>query len=474
MNISMLSRAALIAAFLCMFATGCKYTAAPADLLTKPSQTADKQALMKAVEAARPAYSKLTLPLRDDGEGAIRLVDLNGDGTPEAIVSLYNEYNVPELVVFRMTSGVWRSWFIIQQPMARQIDWIKIDDFDQNGKVELAIGWVGSFESPSLAEFYSFQSKPVRNEEGKLVLQPVDSIPYAYAEVGDVNGDGRLEIAIIQTDGSYQEASLPSYTLKLYNWDSAELTLLQQLELYDGVNAYDRMVIGRVSPKQNGIVVEASMGAHAMYTAMYAWENRRLQLVYPKLAASAGPEDAVFTETPVMSEDVNGDGIIELMLPRPAPGYDDLSYAETKWINEWMQWDGTDAFHKVLEEYSDYGYQIRFQIPGAWMGHYTVRAPDKGANYAIAAFEYWNGERAYKTKLADIYAIPLKKRDAFDAEWKSKGRSYSVLKIKDGLVYAVSFAEPPESMPEGDKAVFLTMRLEDGKVSELLRVMEDE
>ncbi|MUT65640.1 VCBS repeat-containing protein [Paenibacillus sp. NEAU-GSW1] len=474
MIIGKLFKAALTAAFLCMFAAGCSFTAAPAELLTKPKLTDERQALMKAVDEARPQYSKLTLPLKDDGQGAVRQVDLNGDGSPEAIVTLFNEYSVPELMVFRKISGSWRSWFIVEQPMARQIDWIKIDDFDGNGKAELAVGWVGSFESPNLAEFYSFQTKPIRNEEGKLVLQPIESMPYLIAETGDVNADGKLDIAIIETDAANPDVVLPSYTLKVYDWRDRGLSLLQQTKLFEGVNMYDRMLIGRVSKQNTGIVVEASTGAHAMYTGMYAWVNGGLKQVYPQVKLIAAPSESGISERPSLSGDIDGDGIIELVNPVAAPGSNDLSYAETYWINIWEQWDGGERFVNVMEEYSDYSYRVQLTIPEQWKNHYTISAPSSSDSYAIANIEYWNGQKEYKAPFAVIYAVPLQKREQTESAWKEQSKGYVALAADNGVLYALSYRNPPVTLAKDDLDLFNSMQLEDEEISVLFHRIEDQ
>ncbi|MFF2480122.1 hypothetical protein [Paenibacillus sp. NPDC058071] len=469
------SRAALTAVLFCLFLSGCRYTAAPADLLTKPTLSGEKQALMQAVNNVLPMYAKLTLPLRDDGLGSVRLVDLNGDGIDEAIVSFYNEYSTPELLTLRFTSGMWRPWLSIQQPMARQIDWIRLVDFDRNGQVELAIGWIGSFESPSLAEVYSFQSKPSRNDDGKLALQPLASIPYIYAETGDINGDGNTELAVITADGLNQEYQLPSYRLTVYGWQDTSMKLQQEVPLYDGVNTYERMVIGRVSDRHHGVIVEASTGAHATYTALYAWENGKLKLVRPQAEAQGPDEDGSIEGRPVQSEDINGDGIIELMKARQAPGYgyDEFSYVDQLWLNDWVQWDGKKGFMPIRLEYSDYDYRISLTIPEKWQNRFTLRKPDQSDEYGIAAFEYWNEETDYKAKLGVLYAVPSQKWNEAEANYKDKGRSYVLLGAGGGVLYVFSYAEPSTGIGGADLLALQDMKLTDQELISLFSQLED-
>ncbi|MFX3636355.1 MAG: FG-GAP repeat domain-containing protein [Candidatus Pristimantibacillus sp.] len=473
MFISRIKGAVLMTALLCMVTTGCRYTAAPADLLTKPVVATDKQALINAVNFALPIYSRLTLPLREDNLGAVRKVDLNGDGVEEAIVSYYNEYSAPEVMMFRLNSGTWKPWLLVQQPMARQIDWIKLEDFDQDGQIELAIGWIGSYESSNILEIYSFQTKPFRNDNDKLVLEPISSIPYIYSESGDINGDGKLEIAVIAADGTNQAIQTYNYQLGLYDLHKGELRNLQELDLYNGVNLYDRLIIGRVSPRHTGIIVEASTGAHAMYSAMYAWENGKLRLIYP-IPKKGSEDDVEITTTSTLAEDSNKDGILELMIPKETYSYEELPYSEMLFTRVMLQWDGKKDFQVVNETYSDYTYRFDFTIPEQWKNQYSLRLPEENIENGAVTFEYRNEETGSRAEFATLFAIPIKEWEGIESDWKTQSKSYQTITKGGGLLYVISFVqEPPANMLPSDQEKFRLMKLTDHELEQLFHLIKD-
>ncbi|MGO4548123.1 FG-GAP repeat domain-containing protein [Paenibacillus sp. 2TAB23] len=456
-----------IALLLCL-ATGCRYTAAPADLLQKPAIAPEKQAIILAIEKSLPAYSKLTLPLREDHMEAIRLIDVDGDGTEEAVVSYYNEYSSPELMVFKYASGSWKPWVLVQQPLARVIDWLKIEDLDKDGQMEIMIGWIGAFDSPNVLEIYSFNTKPERNENGQLTLKPVETLPYSYGDTGDINGDGRLELAIISEIGTNQEMAMPEFHLTLYNWRNGGAQELYAENLYNEVNNYDRLLIGRISPDVSGIILEASTGAHSTYTTMYAWERNKLKLVYP---SRSGLLEGL-NGTPTMSKDINGDGILELPWAKEAPGYTDLAYAESKWLNEWMQWDGKADFLKISEEFTDYRYGIQLRIPKSWMGRYTLHGTDEP--YAVVTIDYWNESLDLTSALATLYAVPQKKWDNVESAWKLQGKPYRQLMTDSGNVFAVSFVkEAPLEWAAKERQAFSEMAEVEAAFSSSLTIRND-
>lgn len=459
----------LIAAFvLLVLATGCRYTAAPADLLQKPAISPDKQAIVQAIEESLPTYSKLTIPLREDQMEAIRLVDVDGDGTKEAIVSYYNEYSTPELMVFKNTSSEWESWVLIQQPLAWQIAWLKMADLDQNGQMELIVGWVGAFDVPNVLEIYSFQSKPVRNEAGKLALKPLTSLPYSYAESGDLSGDGVVSLAVISETSMNQEVALPEYDLTLYRWKNGGLQKLYKEKLFEGVNSYDRLTMGRVSERHNGLIVEGSTGAHGTYTAMYVWERGKLRLVYPNV-----PEDQDgISGTPTMSSDIDGDGILELQWTREAPGYTGIPYSDSKWVNVWVQWDGRKGYNKIIEEFSDYRYGIQLRIPGQWIGHYTLRNP-QDEMYGVVTIDYWNEETKVTSELATLFAVPQKQWETVESAWK-QSRAYKMLLADSGNVYVISFVkDAPADWPYTERQAFSELLKAEEQFATSLTVLDE-
>ncbi|MGG1637995.1 FG-GAP repeat domain-containing protein [Paenibacillus sp. NRS-1760] len=453
---------------LLLLAAGCRYTAAPADLLQKPAISPEKQAIVQAIEKNLPDYSKLTLPLREDHMEAIRLIDVDGDGTEEAIVSYYNEYSSPELMVFKYTNSVWKPWVLIQQPLARLIDWLKIEDLDNDGQMEIMIGWIGAFDSPNVLEIYSFKSKPVRNDVGKLTLKPMETLPYSYGDTGDINEDGRMELAIISEIGTNQEMALPEFHLTIYNWINGSMREIHTENLYKEVNSYDRLLIGRISPTRRGIILEASTGAHSTYTTMYVWERNKLRLVYPN--RSIGQEG--ISGTPTMSKDINGDGIFELSWTKEAPGYSEVPYSDSKWLDEWMQWDGKSDFVKITEEFSDYSYGIQLRIPEQWLGRYTMHSLNEP--HALVSIDYWNEKLNKTAKLATLYAVPQKQWDSVESTWKQQSKRYRQLMTDSGNVFAVSFVvEAPAEWPEADRQAFSEMAGVEAEFASSLTIRND-
>lgn len=454
------------ALFVVLFLSGCRYTAAPADLLQEPDISEDKARLVQAIDKALSKYSKLTLPLREETDEAIRLIDVDGDGQAEAIVSFYDEYSSSKLLVLKKQNSTWKPWTSIEQPLARQIEWLHISELNGDGFMELIVGWTGTLEGPNILEIYSFQSKPVRNEEGKQVLQPLESMQYSYADIGDISGDGRKTLAVISETGAYAEMADKEYNLTLYGWSSGSMRQIARQPLFNGVNGYDRLIMGSISPRHHGIILEASAGAHSMYTSMYKWENRNLQLVYP----NAQFEDEGLSVSSTRSEDINGDGIIELHRIKEPPGYE-FSYADTAYVNQWVQWDGRDQYKLIAEEYSDYHYGVQVRIPDEWLNKYTIRKAD--VKYGLVVLEYWREKTKKTAPISTLYAVPQQQWLAVEADWKERGMVYRVALRDSGNVFAISYAtEAPDDLSGDDALQFKEMMNAGERIDALVTAIE--
>lgn len=432
---------------------GCQYTSAPADLLRKPVISEEQETLLAAVKKLLPEFSILMLPHKSGGKEAIRLIDLDGDGQQEAVVTYYNQYSSPEIMTMRLTENGWRQWLLIQQPLAREMTWLSIEDMDGDGIKEISVGWTGAFDSPSMLEMYSFQNKTARNDKGKLTMVPVASLPFSLANMADLDRDGKRELAVISepsSSGTTAELVMPIFELTMYTWEGGQLTPKARVILPEGVNLFERIKMGAISARRQGIVLEGGTGAHSMLTYMYAWNGRELSLVYP--TEDQRKQGFGFSGTPTYSEDMNGDGIIELQRTWEAPGHEGVPYSDSLWVSEWLQWDGKADFIKIAEQYKDESYGIHMNIPEEWHGKYSLQKPPR-ASYGVVTLQYYNADTKELADLLTIYVVPLSQWESVEHVWRDEKRSFRTLGAHSGNQYAIAFhAEETEALAEASRA----------------------
>jgi hypothetical protein len=272
-------------------------------------------------------------------------------------------------------------------------------------------------------------------------MVPAGSLPFSLAATADLDRDGKREIAVVSestSSGTTAELVVPIFQLALYAWEDGKLTPKARTTLPEGVNLFERIMMGGISTRHQGIVLEGGTGAHSMLTYMYAWNGRALSLVFP--SAEQEEQGLGFSGKPTMSGDVNRDGIIELQRNWEAPGHEGVPYSDSLWISEWLQWDGKGGLIRIAEQYVDDGYGIRLGIPESWHGKYSLEKPPR-ASYGIATFQYYNAESKELADLLTIYVVPIRQWGSVEHVWREEERAFTTLGTHSGNQYAASFHE---------------------------------
>ncbi|MFB9324467.1 FG-GAP repeat domain-containing protein [Paenibacillus aurantiacus] len=446
----------LLAASALLTTAGCQYTMAPSDLLAVPQTENGNAELAQAIRVALPPRAKLTLP-DQTSLAAVRKADVDGDGHKEAIVTYVTDLDVEQVMVMRSgTSGGrqgWHKWFTLAESTGYGVDWLAVDDLDDDGRPEMVVGW-NEYDEPQHRLFiYTIdadadllQSPPV----------PLAELTYEQAKLGDMDGNGTAELVVIQHEREQMTASLHLYRV-------SEGKVKDELAApIDGtVDGYYNLAVGQIAAGRYGVIMDGGIGAHSSLTNVLAWTNGRLMRVYPPVT---GREEEQWNASSTFSGDGNGDGILDIETLVEAPGQpDDRSYAETLWVEERRQWDGDRTFDVVQRRYADYaqGYALRF--PESWYGQVTVSRLEQkletGGVIDGTAFEYYEAKTKRRAPMFWLYAVPLKQWDALEQQWKTEGGAIEVLTKSAGMVYAVLQREAPKAWEDETRERFEAMQL---------------
>ncbi|MGK9253968.1 VCBS repeat-containing protein [Paenibacillus humicus] len=479
---SLKRRTACLAAAACLvLLAGCRYTAAPADLLTAPEAAQPSGKLSQEVRALLPPGSSLALPQREKQPEAIRTLDLDGDGKPEALVSYTDGYGGCQLLIAKEEPSGWKKWATIRSAASTSLDWLSIVDLDGDKRPELVAGWAVSVPGDSTAgqqymlQVYSFLNPQFEEGDSGLVLKPLAELAYETAETGDVDGDGMPEISLVNRN---KKGTIP--TLRVYRLAEGRLTEAASLPLYPDVNLYDRITAGKVSKERYGLIAEAGVGAHSSMSAMFMWNKGALEQVYPPY----GNPDLGFSPSGVMNGDINGDGILEWSRLTEAAGQkQDTPYADMLFYTEWMQWNGLlpgeekydarEPFAPVSIEYNSYPYGLSLQIPSRWRGQFTLTRPEDIAS-GIVTVNYYNAKSGRIAPLWTICAVPVKEWDGWSAGLGAPRKKVVNLRTAGGFVYAaVQEPDPDGKWPEAELNQYRSMRLTDEQLASSVRLLPE-
>ncbi|MDF2682441.1 MAG: repeat-containing protein [Brevibacillus sp.] len=446
-----MKKAWLYSAAICMtLISGCGLTDTPNELMRAPSADGDQQSINQAVMQFLPPGSQLTVPLHPDESSAVSLQDLNGDGSPEVTAFYKNEKTDYEIgvLILSQKQGSWTKLASFTG-IGSELDYVRFLDMTGDHIPEMLIGFGGGDDLNKELSVYSIA-------QGSL--QELLKQTYSVMAVGDLNGDPLSELALVIHDHN-------NFTSKaqIYGLIDEKLGKLTELELDGSVNGYEQAVIGKASAHQNGLFIEAGIGAHSASTDLLVWDNGQLR---NPLAKMDGQMDLTFKPYPLYSEDINGDGIIEIGTKTQPLGTDDLPMAAIPWISSYFRWDGTTGLSHVEDHYQNYGFGIDFRIPQKWDGKYTVEVGQDADSPPIHML-YFNEKTKKKAELLTLQIVPQKSWSQFEDDLKQKHVPYVLLKEEGKQVHV---AIQPQGSPELNQSAmqeYKTMLLTPDEIRQL-------
>ncbi|SDW70669.1 hypothetical protein [Paenibacillus sp. CF384] len=433
MNVSQwIKKTAVLAGVLLCFliVSGCQYTATPADLLLNPRSTPENAELASAVRDHLPARAKLSLAMQERSNSAVVKMDADGDGKQEAFVIYSDESGTEHVMVLKRSADIgWQQWFTFDETSSYGIDVLRTVDLDRDGEPEVLIGWNQYGEPQHILTLYH-----VPATSGIVAPKPIAELPYDTLGVGDAEGDGHDELALIQLQRQKLTASIG-----IYHFAGDRVTKMASAALDGTVNEYLQVKLGKIAKDKYGVLADAAIGANSSMTTMYAWEAGKLVSIYPP--KQSGDENVQINATMQLSDDGNGDGILDVIELREAPGQSEgVAYSDLLWIQQYKQWNGVDGFDVVGEQYVDTIRSYALSLPMEW-SHYTFRRLTDG-NSDDVALDQFDEETNRREGILALRVIPIAEWNNKEQQLQEEGSRFVQLGSGSGLVYVAIWDAP--------------------------------
>ncbi|WP_343045088.1 VCBS repeat-containing protein [Paenibacillus lemnae] len=349
---------------LIMLLSGCSFISDPVSLMTTPDLPADKATLMGAVissiNGSGTEKGDIIRPRSDSDPSSIRIEDLNNDGIMEAVVF----YKTPN-------EEVQIHGMILQQ---QGNSWVKKLDFDGEGTVLESFDLIDITNDGKLDIVAGFSRGERELQNGMAVytftgdsLRKILPLPYTHFEVTDLNGDRVDELTVV----SLQKYELSSITTYQYDSTIEDFQELTKLDLGQNIESYYNIVSGKVAEDREGIILDTSIVSNASTSKMIVMEDGELVDVLK--------EDAAYKELPVISQDINGDGILEIGLLQEPSGWEGARFDEIPFLSTYYQWDGETllassqkGLNFVTQRYEDMDDRFFLNFPPEWHNLITI------------------------------------------------------------------------------------------------------
>ena len=326
----------LVAALVSLLAlTGCTLGSSVESLFTLPQLPEEYRGLSETLETMLDeGYIYLTPTVGPNIE-PVQMVDLDADGTKEAVVLMqHNGDSAPlKVMVFHQSGGSFERLCTVEK-QGVGIDSIDYRDLTGDGVSELLIGWRNERDKQRISVHLAEHEALPLMESG-----------YEEYLVQDMTGDGTPGLVLISTD--FRGTPIAKY----YAWETDILRQLYACGISSETEELSRgsMVGGYLDGGIPAVFLTAVREGNMATTEILACKDGEF--------VSIAPQNESRYYCQLDPQDIDGDGITEV--PYPLQSTDSTAAAKDT-VVQWRRYDAFGTWRKVSETYhcQSYGWYI--------------------------------------------------------------------------------------------------------------------
>lgn len=434
---------AAVCCALCLGGCASPLPASPEELLDAPKLTEAQYLVDQALREQVGQDIKLKYPQSGGYRSAFTFHDIDRDGEDEAIVlhSPQSGGNA-QITVMDSRDGQW----LVDKTfpgLSPDIDFIRFDPLGDETVETIIIGWRPEGGQKILA-VYRYQDRE---------FTMMGSEDYSQLVIGDLNGDGDGELLIVAS------ASNDRPYLLYMGERGGRLEELDNLFLPWYITSFQTPVLGEIAPGVATVALDAYDDLGDLCTILVQVADEQLvlplsvedELLFDQTIRPGG-EKSVYTQ------DINGDGVLDIPTQWAPPGSDQLD-EECRLVFTSFVDLGPGGFTTVLRAFVDPQAGYWLELPDRWFaGSEAVTASRQAGSDEITFFLLDGADIANRSRellriqVVDLQAPPRQ----FDAE------AYFLLARRGGFEY---YASLPDG--RGEEGYSLTQ----GEVTDLFRLL---
>lgn len=351
-----------ICMFLCMAAlTGCSFISGGDDLLQAPKPQESYVRLQEQLEEIMGDKMTYVSPQSGTNRNTVTFEDIDADGEKEAIAFL-REGTGGKIYVyaFDLVDDEYQSIGRIEGP-GSALSSMSFMNMGSNTGQLIVLTWTLSGDVK--------QGLTVCSVENGKLTDLLDAT-YTSFTTSDMDGDGAEELFTV----AYDDAAVRK-TAQVYDYINGEdssggkMLLLSQTDATQDVQSVVNITTGGLDAEgsQAVFVDNRFENDNGMQTDIYVLEKTKLRNVAVSATASTYRSIALY-----YSEDIDGDGIIEVPQLQAMPGYEDRDSAETLWMVDWYEYSMNGATQRKQTTYDNMAEGWMLQFPDGWRGRITA------------------------------------------------------------------------------------------------------
>jgi hypothetical protein len=415
---------------LCLTATGCslQFFASPDELYSLPQLPEQYTELEDKINALLENGAEYAAPISGTNIQPVQLVDLNGDGSEEALAFLRNSADEKPLkiYIFSPHDHTYQQAAVIEGS-GTAIYSVRYADLDQDGKMELVIGWKVGTELQALTVY------SLRNGEPEELMR-TNYVKYAVASL---DGDKTQEIVVLRSDD--EGNGIADY----YTWEKdGTLTLsstarlsITMAELNSG-----RVSTGKLKNGSKALFVTGVSDTGMAITDILTVKGGDLTNVV--LSDVTGVSTEIYRYLSLFPTDINGDGVTEVPAPVSLPTRGNT--ANLCYRIDWHSYDDTGAGEIVESTYHDIDDGWYLTLPDAWSGKILVTRSQSGIDEMAVTFSVRGDLETEPQDFLRIYTITGNSREV-----KAVRGNRFILSRQPGTIYAAELLEENQNWEYG-------------------------
>lgn len=406
------------------------------NLMHPPKAVGDKAEIQSLIDTVAGEGHTLKYPQSGSYRSAITMKDIDSDSVDEAIAFYLpvGDIATVHMLVMDSVNGVWQTVGNFKS-QSTSVESLNFCDLDGNGIFEIAASWKTYNANVNQLSLYIYEENKARELSAEHTCSSLLSGDFTEAE-----GEELLLLSLFSDD---KEANA---VLLDINENKSDLNILGTSPLNPDVVSYSQLLVGNVFENQIGAVIDGCTSKGEYNTQLLYFNT-----YFNSLERIAFTENVAYNQAfrsyPVMSEDINGDGIIEVPAAFKLNIEKDRTDVDAAASIYWCQQTATGTVPLISHQAASFAYGFTFEIPKEWEGKFTALTDYSKSE---VTFYQWNKDKTGDTLLT----VKI-----FEKDFEEDLSGYTQITETDSRVYAYKIPENGNSLLLSDDEIQACFKL---------------
>ena len=437
----------LAAVVMTVLLCGCdKYLIGGESQLMRPPYPAGEARKIQEQLTKELGVFTLKYPKNGDYRSAIIRVDLNGNGTEEALVFYRKDASEPiSLAVLGQNEKGWQV-LDTRKSEGGEVERVMFGNVNNDKCTEIIVGWTMYSTGLNIISAYSFNENrinPIDVREFSETQASNISVAYTDMQIHDFDNDGCDEII-----ASYINLSEVTATAKLIEFhrgvdDSNAMSVTDTAPLDGHVLYYVGVKKAKLDDNVFGVALDGYKDNSKMVTEYIYWDSLSGDLKTPFYSEEDKSVVCTARSIYTTSRDIDSDDVLDIPVTEYLPGYDDASDSPmylTSWYNADFEQSGYNFIRRkrtVINTAENYS--VTWQ--SSWDDNVTCRIDEK--NRILYFYHYQKDKFAFSDEIFRIRVFSVEEWESQLDELATAGSlpDYIVLDRSGDTLYIALFAQ---------------------------------